>query len=423
MPGWVLMLLSMSLLLVGCSPQREPCPRIIICSDIGGTDPDDFQSMIHLLMYSDNFQIEGLVSSPYGKGRKSDFLRMIDLYATDLPKLKKHDVRFPSPKSLREVCKQGSIAGAPYKGYSRATEGSSWIIQCARRNSDQPLWVLVWGGLDDLAEALHDAPDIQKNIRVYWIGGPNKKWSINAYAYIVRNFPDLWIIEDNASYRGWIMDQGAPTDFKAGAYYGHFIQGRGAMGKDFGHYYGGKIKMGDSPSVVYLLNGDPDDPTGESWGGSFIPIKRSSRTIFHGNSTPGDTVAVYSVLEWRFHGPELNIPEDSACFTFQTGGQEFPGYYLGHGNYGVRYSSKKPEKGTYKITSAIAALDGQAGGYLSVNPWPGKPGRDDYPVGRNWYGDRSDPTLFLGVQQGARTVSKYRTAILRDWQKRWDWLK
>jgi hypothetical protein len=30
------------------------------------------------------------------------------------------------------------------------------------------------------------------------------------------------------------------------------------------------IKMGDTPSVLYLLNGNPEDPEGESWGGSFF---------------------------------------------------------------------------------------------------------------------------------------------------------
>ena len=30
-------------------------PRIIVSTDIGGTDPDDFQSVIHLLMYADLF--------------------------------------------------------------------------------------------------------------------------------------------------------------------------------------------------------------------------------------------------------------------------------------------------------------------------------------------------------------------------------
>ena len=37
-------------------------PRILISTDIGGTDPDDNQSMTHLLMYNNLFNIEGLLS-------------------------------------------------------------------------------------------------------------------------------------------------------------------------------------------------------------------------------------------------------------------------------------------------------------------------------------------------------------------------
>ena len=35
--------------------------RVVVSTDIGGTDPDDFQSMVHLLVYADCFDIEGLV--------------------------------------------------------------------------------------------------------------------------------------------------------------------------------------------------------------------------------------------------------------------------------------------------------------------------------------------------------------------------
>lgn len=98
----------------------------------------------------------------------------------------------------------GRKGAAPFAGYAAPTEGSEWIVECVRRESDRPLWISVWGGLEDVAQALHDAPDIADRIRVYWIGGPNKKWSTNSYAYIVENFPDLWMIEDNASYRGFI---------------------------------------------------------------------------------------------------------------------------------------------------------------------------------------------------------------------------
>lgn len=401
----------------------KPKPRILISTDIGGTDPDDFQSMIHLLMYADKFQIEGLIASPYGKGRKKDLLAMIDLYEKDLPQLKKHAADFPTPQSLRQVCKQGAVPEAPYKGFSTPTEGSDWLITCARKKSDQPLWVLVWGGLEDLAQALHDAPDIKKHIQVYWIGGPNKKWSVNVYAYIAQNHPDLWIIEANATYRGLIIDSESPKNLAGDAYYGNYIQGRGAMGKMFINYYKGVPKMGDTPSLAYLMSGTPTQPTGESWGGSFTTISRSSRTIFERNSTLADTVATYAVLEWRFKGPKTTISPDSACFTLTIGGQTWPGYYLGDETYGVRYSPKQAEVGRYTTASTIPALNGHTGAYVSVAPWPGKPGPDDYKLGSNWYGDRPEPTLFLGMQQGARTVSKHRDVFLLDWAKRWKWLE
>ena len=75
-------------------------PRVLISTDIGGTDPDDNQSMVHLMMYSDLFQLEGLVSSPsFGNGSKEEILRMIDLYAQDYPKLKRHNAQLMSPKA------------------------------------------------------------------------------------------------------------------------------------------------------------------------------------------------------------------------------------------------------------------------------------------------------------------------------------
>lgn len=403
--------------------QNKVKPRILISTDIGGTDPDDNQSMIHLLMYANQFQIEGLISSPFGNGRKQNILEMIDLYEKDLPELKKHEKGFPSPNYLRKITKQGGINAAPYAGYTKSNEGSDWIIKCAKKKSDQPLWVLVWGGIEDVVQALHDAPEIQKNIRVYYIGGPNKKWGVNAYAYLVQNFPNLWMIEANATYRGWFMDDESPKNITGKAYYGNYIDGRGAMGKDFIKYYGGQIKMGDTPSLAYVMNGNSDDPTGESWGGQFAPIKRSSRSIFNHDTTAKDTVVTYGVLEWRFKGPELTIAKDSVCFQLEVSNQLWPGYYLGNGNYAVRYSSKKPETASYKTISSIPGLNGHSGQYTSINPWPGKPNKDDYLLGPNWYGDLTDPKLFLGDQQGAKTISKHREAFLLDWAKRWAWLK
>ena len=155
--------------------------RIVVFSDIGGTDPDDFQSMVHLLVYADSFDIEGLVLSPYGPGRKKHILQVIDAYEHDFPSLKSNPDKYPTPDALRSVCKQGAIDTPGASGVGKSTEGSEWIIQCANRSDPRPLHVLVWDGIEDLAQALNDAPDILPNLRVYWIGGPNKKWSVNAY--------------------------------------------------------------------------------------------------------------------------------------------------------------------------------------------------------------------------------------------------
>jgi hypothetical protein len=403
--------------------QAQQKHRILVSTDIGGTDPDDNQSMIHLLMYANQFNIEGLISTSFVTGRKQHIVEMIDLYKQDLPLLLQHENGFPSPASLKNICKQGAIVGAPYKGYSTATEGSNWIIKCAKKKSSQPLWVLVWGGLEDVAQALHDAPEIKKNIRVYWIGGPNKKWGVNAYAYIAQHHPDLWMIESNATYRGWIIDTDAPDSLKAKNYYNNFIKTHGAMGADFIKYYGGNIKMGDTPSFAYLLDGNPNNPQGQSWGGSYTPIQRSARWVFKRNTTQADTVATYSIVEWHFQGPVKKIHSDSTCFYIEVSGQKWLGYYLGKGVYAVRYSPKQPETASYTIISSIKELNGQTGQYVSVNPWPGKASANDYLLGKNWFSDKTDASLFLGVQQGAKTISIHRKAFLMDWAKRWSWIK
>ena len=108
-------------------------PRIIVSTDIGGTDPDDNQLMIHLLMYSDKVLIEGLISSPsYGDGSK-EILRMIDLYEKDYPVLQQHSRDLLTPQYLRSVSKLETKRRLSFSGYSSSTECSDWIIRCANK--------------------------------------------------------------------------------------------------------------------------------------------------------------------------------------------------------------------------------------------------------------------------------------------------
>ena len=403
-------------------------PRILVSTDIGGSDADDNQSMTHLLMYNDKFIIEGLVSSPsYGNGSKGEILRMISLYEKDLPKLKKHQKGFADPGYLRSVTKQGRRGSAPYMGYTTATEGSAWIVKCAKKKSTQPLWVLVWGGLDDLAQALHDAPEIQSKIRVYWIGGPNKKWSANSYAYIAKKFSALWFIEVNSSYYGFFSNNNILDSIKSSDYYDKYIRAAGHLGKDFKNYYNGEVKMGDTPSLLYMMDGDPNDPMRESWGGSFEQLHNSPRVIFNRITNITDTVAFCTVVEFNLKGPVINIPADSVCFrmevSYKNTVQKWAGYYLGNGQYGIKYVPKQAEVLSYRFTSDIPNFPLQQEKLVVDNLWPGKSNATDYKLGANWYTDKTDPQLYDGNIQGGKTVSKWRNVALSDWAKRWEWLR
>lgn len=265
-----------------CANPLEPYPnpaggaltgerfRVVVSTDIGGGDEDDDQSMVHYLLYADLFDTEGLISSPPMNGRKKDLLEVIDAYEKDYSKLKKHSHRYPTPDSLRSICKQGATDPAPEAGFSQPTEGSKWIVECAHRDDPRPLYVLVWGSIADVAQALHDDPTIADKIRVYFIASWNLKQDPNAFRYIDENHPGVWTIFCDTTFRGWYMGGEQGGDLGNQKFVERHAKGHGALGDYFAPLKEGVIKMGDTPSVAFLLRGDPNDPTRDSWGGRFV---------------------------------------------------------------------------------------------------------------------------------------------------------
>ncbi len=247
--------------------------RVIISTDIGGGDEDDIQSMVHYLLYSDLLDTEGIISSPPQKGRKKDILEVIDEYEKDYSNLRIYSDKYPAPNYLRSIAKQGAVNPAPQKGYSSPTEGSRWITHCAKKKDSRPLYVLVWGAITDVAQALHDNPEIKQKIRVYFIASWNQKQDQNAFRYIDKNHTDLWLIHNNTTFRGWYMGGNQKGDLGNRSFVDKHVKNHGALGEYFAPLKGGSIKMGDTPSYAFLLRGMPDDPTKESWGGRFIKRK------------------------------------------------------------------------------------------------------------------------------------------------------
>lgn len=397
--------------------------RVIVSTDIGGSDPDDFQSMVHYLLYSDMFDTEGLISSAWGAGRISDILSVIDAYEKDYPKLKQHSKDYPTPDYLRSITKQGAIDFAPYKGYSESTPGSRLIVECAKKEDDRPLYILGWGLLEDIAQALHDAPEIIDKIRVNFIGGPNKKWGLNAYEYILREFPDLWMIEDNATYRGWFNGGNMEGDLGNHSFVLEHAKGHGALGDFFASLLGSVIKMGDTPTVTYLFDGTPEDPEKESMGGRFERVWNRPHRTYHRNTTKEDVVEIFEVIEFVFDGPVIDKPlsetEKQLFFYMVVQNQRFEGSYCGNGQYKVRFMPKSVGTWKYVLESDIEELNGQSGEFVSVPE--AKENRIDRGQHlKNWWADILDPEYAEGEHMGAKTINQYREIYLRDFAKRFD---
>lgn len=394
--------------------------RVIVSTDIGGTDPDDFQSMVHLLLYADVHDLEGLVSSPYGPGRREHILRVIDLYARDYPNLRTHSPRYPAADNLRAITKQGAMESPGPGGVGAATEGSGCIVQCARRNDRRPLYVLVWGGIEDLAQALHDAPDILPKLRVYFIGGPNKLWSVDAYNYIEQQHPKLWMIESNATYRGWFVGGNQSGDLSNSGFVAAHLAGHGAMGDFFATQSKGTIKMGDTPSVGWLLHGNPEDPSQPGWGGRFQRIWDGRRTLFQRFTTEADQSEVFGVTEFNLPAPagmrrehKIRVMLDNRVPTRV----ENDGHVLR-----FRFAPRDAKVWTYRIETDFAPLHGQGGKFTAV---PAPPERTSRPstVHPHWWIDDQDPAAAEGIHAGAKHVSRWREDFLRDFAARVRWAR
>lgn len=278
-------------------------PRVIVSSDIGGSDPDDFQSMIHYLVYADSVDTEGLISSPPDEGRVADIFECLTAYEKDYLNLRTWSSAYPTPDLLRQRVRQGATTSQTGNKPEAVSAGAQLIIDCAKAKDPRPLYVIVWGSITDVAQAVHADPSIKSKLRVYSIGSWNTHKGQKERNYLFNHHHDLWWIECDTTFRGMYLGGNQEGDLGNQQFPAQHIAGHGHLGKLF-MTKKDDIKMGDSPSVLYLLHGDPNDPTSEHWGGAFVPKFSDLRpNYWHDNPAPElsshDRPGSVTVNKWR----------------------------------------------------------------------------------------------------------------------------
>ena len=176
--------------------------RAIILTDIGA-DPDDSESMVRLLLYSNEIDIEGLIATTSCWQKTiihPEYIKsIVNAYGKVQPNLIKHEPGFPGAESLLKKIKNGIAEyGMQGVGEGKDSAGSEWIIKVLEEKDDRPLWICVWGGVNTLAQALYDikktkteaeAKKLIAKLRVYTISDQD-----DSGVWMRKNFPELFYI-------------------------------------------------------------------------------------------------------------------------------------------------------------------------------------------------------------------------------------
>jgi alpha-L-fucosidase 2 len=177
-------------------------PRLFVLTDLAN-EPDDEESLVRLLVYSNEFDIEGLVATTscyLKKGPREDLLRKaIDAYAEVRGNLAVHAKGYPTADALRQVTASGQ-PGYGMTSVDAATPGSKLLAKAIMKKDERLLWITVWGGANTLLRALRDAKAQNGEAEFRKALGRLKVYEISdqddASAVARREFPEIEHIVD-----------------------------------------------------------------------------------------------------------------------------------------------------------------------------------------------------------------------------------
>lgn len=288
----MLRLLALFLLVAAvATPSKN---RVIVLTDIEN-EPDDTQSMVRFLTYSSHWDVEGLIAttSVHLRNRIAPerIRQLIQAYAKVRDNLLKHEPGFPTAEYLLSIVKEGRAAyGMTAVGQDMDSPGSEWIIQVVDRDDPRPVWVLVWGGPNCLAQALwkvrmtRSPEDVEKfvsKLRVYTISDQD-----DSGPWLRKTFPSLFYIASPGFHAGGGYHYSTWCGISGDKLHGRFtgadfsivdnpwldqhVRSKGPLGALYPKTQ--YLMEGDTPSFLYLINNglsEPEHPDWGSWGGRY----------------------------------------------------------------------------------------------------------------------------------------------------------
>jgi hypothetical protein len=274
-------------------------PRLAVLTDIGG-DPDDQQSLVRLMVYANEFDLELLLASAAGTPgelkqavTRPELIReIVDAYGQVRPNLLRHASGWPTAEDLKARIVSGNPQrGRAHIGAGHDTAGSRALIsRIDAGDATRPLNITLWGGQTDLAQALWRVKQDRgaaglaafvRRFRAYDIADQD-----GIAAWMRTEFPGMFYILNQApagadkrlgTFRGMYLtgDEGLTSR----AWVDTHVRSRGPLGA----LYPMKtwtapnphacLKEGDTPAWFFFLpagGNDPADPTKPGWGGQFV---------------------------------------------------------------------------------------------------------------------------------------------------------
>lgn len=266
-----------------------PKPRVIVLTDIEN-EPDDSQSMVRFLTYSNQWDIEALIAttSVHQRSRVAPekIREIIGAYAKVRGNLLKHESGYPTGEQLLSVLKAGRAAfGMAAVGPEMDSAGSDSLIEVVDRPDPRPVWVLVWGGPNCLAQALYkvratrspdDVAAFESKLRVYTISDQD-----DTGPWIRKNFPGVFYVVSPGFHAGGAYHEATWSGISGDNFHGRFsgadfaivdnpwldthIRAKGPLGAQ---YPVTKFLMeGDTPTFLNLIQNGLSDPEHPDWGG------------------------------------------------------------------------------------------------------------------------------------------------------------